>query len=268
MEENKIFNVILTRQEDADSGSLIDVFGKHYGLIHYEAEQAVRRSRGFIFSKISKQEAEGLSKLCRDAGVETMVIPDNLIAVLPVAVSCTGMDLTADALRYTLENHEAGSVTWDRVTIISSGSVTEEKTNLTKQKESPSAVDQVTKGIGLLTIGIPITFGRKKEELKETRENIQVIYLELFLKDAPYRLKINADNFNYAYLGKRKQYASVINFHAMLEDINSYAVKAMKNTGFTKMLSKEKLYRQGYDTYRDFEKELKWLATLDNLQNK
>jgi hypothetical protein len=262
MDQTEKYTVIIKNPEGVDHKLLANALARYYKLIHYEAETAARKSRGFIAEKIEKSEAEALLKICVEEGVPALVLPEAEIPALNPPLSCVSAEFLPETFKYLLRNKESGSVGWDEITVVSSAAIPGETIKTTKQKPEQTSADRALKIISVTTMGIPVTFGKKKEVTKVTKEMSLAVHLELFLDKPPYRLHINASDFNYAYLQARKEYNTVTNFSLMAQDINSYARKALKNSGFTKMMRKEMLSQQGYDSYESFEKESRWLVSL------
>jgi hypothetical protein len=260
------YTVLLAKPEIGDLNVLAGVFETVRGVTRNDGMLLARQCWGFLAENVSIEEADKVVKICRDSGIEVLVVPAEKISAVPKYETFTKADCRLDGLIYTLEPKEGALrqdiVLWDKVLVASAAPVKEQKITVKVTKEGPSMVARAASMGVMMTTGVPLKIGKTKEVKKESVEFEIIFYLELYFDAPPFRVRMRSDKFDFSYLGARKGYATLVNFGLLLADIDSLAPKAVKNRGFKGILKKETLSFMGYDSVDYFDKECRWLITL------
>ena len=93
------------------------------------------------------------------------------------------------------------------------------------------------------------------------------LYMDLFIAggEGPAglaRLHVDGQKFSFASLGERKVHQGLGNFRLFLTDAAKGAAGAPRNRGAQVFLSNRPLNTLGYGAQADYEKECRWLLTL------
>lgn len=204
-----------------------------------------RRCWGIAAQGESKERAEDLASVLRRGGVESVVVPDNLLEELPPVSTIPALEPSA-AKRLALLAVAAFKITTSREV---------------KTVEGPSTAQRAVK-IGLLMAGIPTLGGGAREVIKKVEESDLHFYADLVLESPVERLRVDAQAFDFSCLGARKAYGALVNFRTLLEWLSDLAPKAARNRGCRFMLDGKPVREMGYESLDDLEREEKWLLTL------
>jgi len=274
LDTRETYSIILAKQDGLqDRTRIMQVFREYTRINPDISEVAAKHSAGFIAEKISREEVFAVGKICMNNNVEIFIVTDASTAVLPKADNCRYISCLSEEFGYSLDGTAKNIIEWSDVAVVCAGIIEEEKVTTTKHKEGPSAAQKLGSMAITMTTGLPIPLGRAKEVTKKVMETIVTNYLELIIYppapgQTPLRLKMNQDNIDYSYLAARREYSSPGNFRLVLEDIDKYAVKALRNHVFYSIIKKEPASLSRYEDYRYLEKELRWLMTLRQMKNK
>jgi hypothetical protein len=256
------FTVILADLKGAEHKQLTDFFISYHNNTLDKASWLARRCNGILIENAAEEDIKSAEEICSRLNINIIIWPAAELASVPPSVKCINLNCQPAGLEYTIVTQGTGMIQWNDIIIASSGLVKEEKNKTVSQKHERTFIEQAASGLIMATTGLPITIGKKKETTKEITEIFEYNYLEIFTDKEPYCIRVDADNFNYNYLGNRKQYSGKLNYRILIEDINKFAVTALKNRSFTAIINKEQVSLFTFDSYESFRKESRWLLTL------
>ncbi len=210
----------------------------------------MRRCWGLVELDCDEPAARTLVSRLGEAGIAALALPANLIEDLPPAEP-------ARTLETRLEPPALLAAAVFRAT----------STRVVKEETGPSAGERALKlGLSLAT-GLPMGLmgGGGKRIVEKNVESSELVYfLDIYLGRPLRRLRIDAQDFDYACLGQRKGYDAPGNFRRLLEML-SPAAKSL-NAGARGLLDSKPVRELGYDSLADLDREARWLFTLESLK--
>lgn len=252
MAEAKLrYAVILTNPEHLDVPRLAEALARFNKVAAVDAAPAARRSWGIVADDLEKGRAEALAAELARSGLEGLALPNNLIEDLPQI-----RPVKAYPEKFAAKPWALVAAAGFRKTVTAA-----------KTQEGPSMAQKAF-GLGLMmTTGLPVGLGGGKKEAAKTQESFDLVfYLDLLRLDAPERLRIDAQDFDYSCLNERKDYNVINNFRTLVKEIALGSPEAFKSRGTSVILENKPVSAMGYDALEDLEKESRWLLTLRTLK--
>jgi hypothetical protein len=259
--------VVIASPGDFRPRELAQVLARARGVPLVDAAMAVRRAGGILLERTPRADAEALVALLAREGIAAKAGYAAALSSVPDAVVLEGAAPGAGGLAITGRGHGARTVPWGRVRLLALGAWPEERVVGTRTvAEPPSAVGIASTvaefAVGAAT-GIPIfqLHGRRtREEPVVKSETCRV--LDILLRDPDERLRIPTDDFDWSGLGVRKQYTSLPNCRAFVEEILRFAPEAHRNQAVELLLAGGRLSSADHDSSEAFEREERWLLSV------
>jgi hypothetical protein len=138
--------------------------------------------------------------------------------------------------------------------LAAAAAVTETIVTRTEKEEGPSIGEKIASMGILMTTGLPISIGRKKDKVEKVKKTSELkFYLDLFAGGK--RFRVDGQDFDYSCLGPEKQYSVMMNFKSLLKKIAGLSPQAKLNRGAEIILAGRPLREMGYQSLADLEKE-------------
>jgi hypothetical protein len=150
---------------------------------------------------------------------------------------------------------------WKDVLLLSTGVLNEQTTSTHVEMKGPSVGERAAR-IGLMAVGLPVGFGKKKKVVVERKETNLYFYLDIFLSNPTSRVRIDPGTFNFDCLKEQKTYSSTTNFRLLLLELCRRASLALKNQGTDFLAEGKPLNLLHYDSPSDLEKESQCILSL------
>ena len=201
---------------------------------------------GILVKNLTVEKANQLQADLRAAGVETEVVEESGLPVLPATKFVHRMDCTAEALTIYDPLGRTFALAWGHILMIAAGFV-----RLTEFKPVRAARLVITRD----PYDAPIT--DSVAEVSHREERKYHLMLEIILNRAVLRYSVTADKFNFLYLGPRKTPSVQKNFELLVQDLASSAPQAQLNRGALAIKDQAELF--SYPTKNAFFEEITWL---------
>jgi hypothetical protein len=263
-----LYDVILSHPDDLQLDKIAEILSKTFKVPLIDARLQARKSWGFLGERMEEGQARLLSAEAARLGLNTLRVAETSTERMPAPQNVRSARCADDGFYFNVgtDSHEKG-FPWDKVRLFCAAGLREEFTVTKTVKEDPTGTQQLM-GIGLtMTSGLPIGGGKGKEMQKAVKQAEISLFADVFVGggsegSALLRLHINAEGFNFGYLGNRKEPHVLGNFRLLLKDIAKGAGQALRNKGAQIILAEQPLNTQGYDSRADYEKECRWLLSL------
>ncbi|MBI2070267.1 MAG: hypothetical protein HYT79_06650 [Elusimicrobia bacterium] len=257
------YAVLLTDARHFQPPAIAKAIAAFKGIPLYDAARLAKKCRGIVGEDLEEEPAKKLAQELKTTGLEGLIVPMASLAQLPVAEPIAQIDPDSKGWRFLLKTGQFATADSTALSLITAVGCEEITAKTTEVKQGPT-VAQRAMSIGLMmTTGLPINIGGKNPMVKKTEHQTKQLYFaDIFLKDPPRRLRLDAQDLNYAYLKERKAYNVFNNFKALLNDLIKSAPGAKLNLGATSIIQAKPLYDLGYESLADGERESRWLLTL------
>ncbi len=268
-----MFYVILNKQEQMQPGPVGTFLGKYLKVPLIDSMRMAKKAWGFLGERMEEAEANDMASAAVSAGLDARVIQEWQIPGLPEDKNVRSAHLTDDHFCFTLGSESTiREMPWDHICLLSAVGLNEEVRTTKTVEQGPSMQKRmVNMGITMAT-GIPVGFLKNKKKVDKTEISTEFfLYLDVFTKmpnpQVPEGhtigcLHIDAQGFNFSYLADRKLPNIFGNFKLLIKDISDRSTAAVKNRGLNVMLANQPMNTQGYESYRDVDKEAKWLLAI------
>lgn len=229
-----------------------------------DAAKIARTSWGVLGENLPEDVAKSYAECARRSGMEAVVVPSEMAASIPPAAQIKKAQLSPEGISCETAGARLAAP-WKSVYLVAAAPVKNEQRSVTKTetKGPPDAARLAGMAIGIMTIGMPINVGGKKQQ--ETRETVHletVFTLDIFSDSPCPRLRIIDSGFDFSLLGAQKTYSSQANFRLLALQVASSAPGAARNAGITAMAEGKILSTLAYDSSDLYEKELRRLYLL------
>jgi hypothetical protein len=229
MSEQPTYSVFLETRKVPDVGAIADAMTMVLGGLRIDHLQTVCRSTGFLAEGLERVQTQALLAAVKETGVRGFALPADQVPGRPHCVLIRNADCLPEGLNVQSSHDEkqAALVPWNTVQLISVGTVEEilrESGISMKVRPSHSIAGGFAVG-GVLGASIGAAWGFD-EQVREAREEVtkrrETNYVDIFLNGSDKTLRIQANGFNYDYLGSRLQASSALNFGQLLGDLAGY----------------------------------------------
>ena len=187
--------------------------------------------------------------MLRTQGVETSVVLQSQLVQLPQEQALRQMDCLPDHLVLYDSLGRPVAMPWERVLAVAAGRVQLAQTETSKEQEMTGRDSR----------------GHRRFKTVTVRKDVRAfkLLLELYVDGEPSRYRMEADNFQYAYLGDRLvMNDNHWNYVQVVRDVLRYATGASLNLGASVLRDDEDSMFEYASAYT-FEKEVVWLFWHD-----
>jgi len=228
--------------------ALVQAFRALPQLTDHDAASMAKDAFGILVGGLEMADAGRLLQALHAAGVEAEMVDEKSLPPLPPPKPCRRAAPLPEHLVASDHLGREHAIDWSHVILLAAGGVrgTEFK-HVVKEK----VVAHRYQGS---RSGVPVV----KTEHSDKAEEKVCLTLELFLDVAPGRYHIEADRFNFAYLGDRLGDSRTRNYVALVRDCLAHATGAVLNRGAT-AIGQETPRLLTYPSKHAFEEEIVWL---------
>ena len=257
-----LFSVLATDERPPDFALTAKILSEFSRLNANDAGRAARHGWGFMGENLGPADAARLAEKCGAYGVKTVTLPSAAIARCKAPVLVKKIDMGTGAFSYTGGAGLSANADFSDILVLSAAPLKEETTKTVKSVEGPSSGEKALRLGIMVATGLPIGMGKSKEVKKEVKTSETAFLLDIILKQAATRLRLNPAAFDFSCLKEKKTYSSQVNFRLMCAELAALAPKALKNTGLWAIIEHKPLSATAYDGMEDFEKETLRLAVI------
>jgi hypothetical protein len=260
--------VLLSEPEQLDwvpLGKAIAAFKK---IPLQDAALEAKKCWGIVSDNATPAEADGLVQALTQEGLRSFSAPASLLAGPRTPNVVKHINIEDQGLAVEAQPGQFRVVPWTYVSVIAVSLFKQTVVKTMKVEEGPSAAEKLAKtGITLMT-GIPLPIARKKTVEKKVQDSELFFFLDLFLKQSGFRIRLDAQNLDYHFLKEKMELNVQGNFRLLVKEILNRAPNALQNRGVRVLAGGQPLTSMGYDTLPDLEKECRWLLALATHQTK
>ena len=245
------YTVLQKSAESPTVEQLKRAFGGVPGLLAPDAGKHCKETFGIIVRGFAEARAAALQAGLNAEGIETEVIDDSQLPALPAIKLVRRLECVPEALMIFDPYGRKFSVEWAHVGIIAAGNV-RQATFRRERTEKEEVKIKVVHGL------IPIT-ERKVTVAYNTREAAATVNrAEIVLTRGVAQYSIEAEGFNYTYLGERVTQDVTANFLMLLRDLAKYGPRAALNRGASANLAEPSAFVT-YPHKNSLQEEIQWL---------
>ena len=234
-------------QTDLDTPSIEQMaraFRAVPGLTPVDAHILGQDAFGILVKDYSEPQAGRLQAALRSEGVETEVVEQSLLPVLPQTHFVHRLDCTPEHLLIYDPMGKTFALGWRHIMFIAAGAV--RLTEFVREQRKPKT--RVT--AGRYQTGVYF-----ESETKEERRFHCVA--EIVLTGASLRYSFTADKFNFTCLGERNLHHTVANFSLLVRDLVQFSAGAALNRG-AETLRQDATKMFSYPSKNAFYEEIVW----------
>lgn len=263
------FAVLLKSPEMLRSPAIAQVLARFLAIPSPDATQKAMSGWGIVADKLDELKARQLSDQLQAAGVSNIIIRSQAL-ILPAAPQNVGaMVMTPQKIQLSLRKGGTIEMTPEAVSLIAAAGFDEETFKKVKVHEGPTTGERLASAGILIATGLPIKFGKKSQDVEKTLHSTETHYfMDLCQKQPPQRFRIDAQAFDYSCLKERKQFNALGNFKVLVSDLLKWAPKSPVNLGGRVFAANKPLHEAGYRSMVDFEREMAWQLTLNEINEK
>lgn len=262
------YAVLLSEPERPDPAKVAAALSAARNIPFQDAALAARKAWGIVADGIEEAPARALAAALERAGLGATALPENLIEELHEPALAASAELAPDALRLALKSGETAALPWASLVLIAAAGFNQTTTRVETTREGPSLTQKAARIGIMLTTGLNISLGGKEREAQKTRRGTElVLYLDLARRKPSRRVRIDAQDFNYACLDAAMRPDSMGNFRTLLRLLAERAPGALRGRGTRTFLEGSPLATMGYDSLADLDREDRWLLTLSALKD-
>jgi len=224
-----------------EAGVVEEAFAEVDGLVAADGASHARRSRGVLVSGLRKEAAKALQSALLERGVVVERAEDRWLTVPPIT-RCRKAAVEAEGLVVQDMYGRPTTVPFERILAVAGGMVTEGEIERTKDARV------VRRG----------RYGVEVEDAEHGYAERDNLVLDIVSDEPVRRYRIEADRFDYGYLGERKRGSSLQNMALVVGDLLGARPAIPTGRGVERLLAggrKQERYRHP----RDLDREIAWL---------
>ena len=258
---SELWAVYLAPDSPPVPSGLAEALASVWNIPYPDAASHARRAWGILAEQLAEPEARYLAEALKQRNIRAFVVPKSRLRRPPPARLISAISLSADGLSVTLENGQGGPLPADRIALVAAAGFAERRTTKKTVTEEPSKGTQALRLGVMMTTGLPLGGGKKKEVSKTDVAVETLFYADFFLSAPEARLRVDAQRLNYGFLGAGMAANVLQNFKTFLAQAVARTGRAARNKGCRALLANEPLAAMGYESLADLEKEETWLWT-------
>ncbi|MCG2724672.1 MAG: hypothetical protein L6420_00215 [Elusimicrobia bacterium] len=245
------YSVIL-KNSDEERLKIQNFLKDYYSFDEEKTLAFLKQSPGFLSENKTIEKAEEIYKKAKEKNLQTLIINDKDIPQPPKPLSLEKMEIKTSGFFYIAKSIKE-YLSFEKINMIATGIISEECPETSTNNLSFTLQEIIEK-----LLNIKKTEDSASVAKVNTRKEL-IFYMDIFLSESPYRLRIKHDNLDYSFLEKEKSYSSLENFKILLNKFAALSLKAIKNKTTNAILNKEPLSSFIYDSIDSYEKEIIWL---------
>lgn len=190
------------------------------GLAPVDAQILGNDAFGILVKNFSEPQAGALQGALRIEGVETEIVDQSFLPVLPQTHFAQRLDCTPEHLLIYDPMGKTFILDWRHVALVAAGSV--RLTDFVRHREERAQVRFTADGMPY-----PDT---DYETVSREEQNFHLL-AEIIITGATLRYSIAASKFNFSYLGERNMQDPAANFSLLVRDLAQFSAHARLNQG-------------------------------------
>ena len=190
------------------------------GLTPMDAQILGNDAFGILVKDFSEQQAGALQGALRIEGVETEIVDQSFLPVLPQPHFVQRLDCTPEHLLIYDPMGKAFTLDWWHLAFVATGSV--RLTDFVRRQEKRPVKRYHGKG--------GVTVDMEYETVSREEQNFHLLG-EIIISGATLRYSLAADKFNFSYLGERNMENPAANFSLLVRDLAQFSTHARLNQG-------------------------------------
>ena len=227
--------------------AMVQAFRALPQLTDIDAATMAKDAYGILVQGLELADAGRLLQALVAAGVGAEMVDEKSLPQLPPPKACRRAEPLAEHLIVCDHLGRPMTFEWDRLILVAAGGVHETEF---KHVVTEKVVRHSTGQYGSYEV-------TKYEHDDKPVEQVKLV-LEVFLDVAPGRFRIEADRFNFSYLGDRLHDARPHNYALLVHDTLAHAARAVLNRG-AERLKQDPRKLTTYPSKHAFVEEITWL---------
>ena len=258
---DNLYFVILAKKSDFDSQKLADTLSGILAVPRFDIINHIKHYWGLLYKTDNIEKAREVQRKLEEAGIGTLLRPlKELKKVSEPKILKKAVPEEAGLVFE--EKGEKKSLLWDNFDMICACRI---DMGINKKEMLPP--DGKAKKWLTLTGFTPITVVAIAGEMAKKREKISkdvktMYLLDLIGKPGLESIRISGYDFDYSYLGSRKEYNLFLNFKNLVLDIRKYLPDITQNQGIAGLENPAMMKNFKYNSIEDYEHEKLWLNQL------
>jgi hypothetical protein len=216
------------------------------GLTAADAHILGNDAFGILVKDFSTEQARALQGALRAEGVETEIVEQSLLPVLPQAHLAQRLDGTPEHLLIHDPLGRTFRLEWAQITFIAAGAV--RLTDFVRREQKRTMTRYTAGGMA---------YHDTEYETVSREERNEHLMAEIFASGPTPRYSFTADKFNFAGLGERNLHNTVANFSLTIRDLAQFGAGAALNQG-AGALSQDATKIFSYPSKNAFYEEIVW----------
>lgn len=256
-------SVLLSDPTGVETGALALFLSAEKKIPLIDAQRLARHAWGFLGQGLEESSARALVHSAEAAGIKTCAVRDDAVPLLSAPAPAHGARFDEDRVTFAVGIPSAPrSVDLSKIKLLSVACLRRD-TYVTKTTTEEVSAGRRLAGLGImLTTGIPVGLGKRKETQKTVAETEWVLFLDVFGDGG--RWRVVPAGFDFFGLGSEKVSVGSENLRRLFLLFHKRAPSAMLNRGARWWLEGRPLNAAGYDEMTDVDQESRWLLTLAN----
>jgi hypothetical protein len=190
------------------------------GLTPMDAHILGNDAFGVLVKNFSEPQSIALQGALRIEGVETEIVDQSLLPVLPAKHIVHRLDCAPEHLMIYDPAGRGFALEWRHVMFIAAGAV--RMTEFVRERQRREKISYTGNGLPIRDVDYDLV---SREE-----QNFHLL-AEIFVANGTLRYTVQADKFNFSYLGPRKANDPITNFALLVRDLAQFATGAALNQG-------------------------------------
>jgi hypothetical protein len=216
------------------------------GLTPFDAQILGNDAFGILVKNFSEPQALAMQGALRAEGVETETVDQALLPVLPAKHIVHRLDCTPEHLLIYDPVGRSFALDWQHITLIATGAV--RLTEFVRERQPRQKISYNGYGMAIRDVDYDLV---SREE-----QNFHLL-AELIVAGGTLRYALQADKFNFDYLGPRKVKDAAANFELLIRDLTQFGTSAALNRG-TEAIQKGDSIGFTYPSQNAFYEEIVW----------
>jgi len=190
------------------------------GLTPMDARILGNDAFGILVKNFSESQAAAMQGALRTEGVETEIVDQSLLPVLPAKHLVHRLDCTPEHLVIYDPAGRGFALEWRHIMFIAAGAV--RITEFVRERQRREKISYTGGGEPYRDVDYDLV---SREE-----QNFHLL-AEIIVAGGSLRYSLQADKFNFDYLGARKASETEANFALLIRDLAQFATAALLNLG-------------------------------------
>lgn len=201
------------------------------GLTPLDVQPLLRKSQGILCHGLDAPKAQAAADALMSADIHVAVVPAGTIADPPAPWPLKEAELSPGGLRVVTDVYgNRTDIPWTDIAVVAAAHVVKVVTSTKTEVKKPGIAKRIMfYGAQVAVMGAPLVRMRPTTITKTYDEAIRMCSLAILSVNPLRHFRVDATQFNYAYLGERLSNSSAFNFAALVTDTLAFAANAATN---------------------------------------